>query len=62
MSEPDAFEELDELDQMRDEPVGEEPILDPEAIALTSHWDADEADLIEQAIEVPEDPDEATGR
>jgi hypothetical protein len=53
MSEPDAFD------------GGDEPVLDPEGIAVTSHLDADEADLIEQFLEVPDDPEdseEATDR
>jgi hypothetical protein len=41
---------------------GDEPVLDAEEIAVTSHLDADEADLVEQSIEVPEDPEEATER
>jgi hypothetical protein len=57
MTEPDAYEAVD--------PDGDGPVLDPGRIAVTSHLDADEADLIEQFLEVPddpEDPDEATGR
>jgi hypothetical protein len=59
MSEPDAYEELEPTDVDSDV---DEPVLDPDEVAVTDHLDADEADLVEQAIEVPEDPDEATGR
>jgi hypothetical protein len=58
MTEPDTYEDRDDGGQTGDAPIGE----DPARITVTSHLDADEADLIEQAIEVPEDPDEATGR
>ncbi|MDT5300870.1 MAG: hypothetical protein QOG79_4112 [Mycobacterium sp.] len=58
MSEPDAYEAVDRPG----DPGGNEPVLDPDQIAVTSHLDADEADLIEQFLEVPEDVDEATGR
>jgi len=54
MTEPDTYEAV--------EPDGDEPVLDAGEIAVTSHLDADEADLIEQFLEVPEDVDEATGR
>lgn len=47
MSEPDDVD--------RD---GDAAVLDPEEIQLTSHLDADEGDLVEQYIEVPEDPEE----
>ena len=59
MSEPDAYEELEPTDV---DPDVDEPVLDPDEVVVTNHLDADEADLVEQAIEVPEDPDEATGR
>ena len=54
MSELDAYEAVDRTD--------DGPVLDPGQIAVSSHLDADEADLIEQFLEVPEDVDEATGR
>jgi len=54
MSEPDAYEAVDR--------TGDEPVLDPDQIVVTNHLDADEADLIEQFLEVPEDVDEATDR
>jgi hypothetical protein len=59
MSEPDAYEAVD---PDGDGPVLEAGQIDADQIAVTSHLDADEADLIEQFLEVPEDVDEATGR
>jgi hypothetical protein len=55
MSEPDAYEDLEPTAI----PDLDEPILDPDRIAATNHLDADAADLIEQALEVPEDEEEA---
>jgi hypothetical protein len=58
MSESDAYEAVDRTG----DPGGNEPVLDPDQIAVTNHLDADEADLIEQFLEVPEDVDEAADR
>jgi hypothetical protein len=55
MSEPEAFADLEPADV---DPDVIEPILDPDEIALTRHLDADEGDLIEQFLEVPEDEDD----
>ncbi|WP_029113949.1 hypothetical protein [Mycobacterium sp. URHB0044] len=55
MSEPETFEELQPIDV---DPDAIEPVLDPDEIAVTSHLDADEGDLIEQFLEVPEDEDD----
>lgn len=51
MTEPDTYETLDRIG----DPDDDAPVLDPSRLAVMSHLDADEADLIEQFLEVPED-------
>lgn len=58
MTEPGTYEALDEIG----DPDDDAPVLDPDRIAVTSHLDAAEADLIDQFLEVPEDVDDAPDR